>query len=78
MQWLRFQRAAFEFINDSRKNFIVHFIQAVLVNVERGQGMMRNFYIHRAVAFDLSKVPARVLTMHLQYGSAAASAGYFK
>src|ERR1035437_1285432 len=48
--------SALEFFNDGAENFIIHFIQAVLVHVQRVECVLSNLHIYISITFYLCKV----------------------
>src|SRR5690606_39634674 len=50
------RRSSDLFVNDCQKNFIVHFIQTVFINVQCLQGNVGNLGIYRSGSFYLCKI----------------------
>src|SRR6188768_2047145 len=49
-------RAAIKFLNDSREDAIVHFIQTVFIHPQCSKSMQGYFFIDRTIAFDLCEI----------------------
>ena len=50
-------RSSFEFMNNRRKDFIIHFVQSTAIYIQCFESKLCDFYIDGSISFDLSKIP---------------------
>ena len=69
------RRPPFEFINQSRQYPVVHLVEAVLINMERGEPMARDAEVYHPIAEHLRKVAHPAEQTIRDTGRAPASGG---